>query len=254
MSVFFRVLALLGVVTMFSTCAVSPVVPEPKAPRPDFDCLEATQPEFQKIVASEFASPDDVEKWISGTYDVSDEGVVSYLESEPMRAGLADIFEWQTDVQVFRMDALTHTPFALWVGWVDRPSVSQIIACLGKPAYYAADFRPAFELAGPIVLVKLFFPESGSVASFDVNLGSIDIPQETSAHPLDVNTDITRITRLWIGSSDTSIETLVSEYLDNVLAPGETPRNESTRQWLHAMLRPWPDDSSELVYETVPGP
>lgn len=251
-----RLAALSLLIVVLSACAGLPV-PFVNTTQGGISCDVLRFEEVRTHLNVARDSTEQMVVWMRSTFGVSDHDLRIIPDGAETRWGTADSYSWPVDKTYWRALVQENRLVSFSVGWAaNEPSLRDVLQCLGKPSSYVADYREAFESGGPIVLVDVFYPESGTMLTFSVGL-----PPETNGvvpygekRKLPVDAESMAIEGIDISEPVFDDEALVDLLMGDSTGLGPSWVSKSGRAWFLDMLRPWPEDLEGLEYEVVPGP
>lgn len=211
----------------------------------------------RNVLSTQVMDIEQLAQTIAATYKIAVDKVAVYDESaqDLIRRGSLRLYGGRATTISMASTLPPINLFLFKLGYNKHPpNVNDILLCLGAPESYLAwyGFGTSGE-AGMGLLLKLFYPQQGIIATTNVNMTFANASKSTAPIPTDV-------ARLPVGGirfsqpRETSAD-LLQDYLAIDLAmdfaqePGKV-----LLPWYEQLLWPWPGDIHQLKYSTLAYP
>jgi hypothetical protein len=225
----------------------------PQTPVPLLDCSSLSTEIVGELFHADLRA-DEIDRWLAKRFNIPETSINYQEQGQISSSGVVPAYYWSTDVSDYVLALREGIPIFYTQEWpLHVLSLAKTLQCLGEPDLYVADYRQSFESMAPSVILYAAYPKLGILLRLDVhNLEGEESPGATFKMPeRTTSTGIYALTMY-------NLEETGEEWFDALFGYrfnfGQTPEDEVRRAWYSEMLRPWPDDVSNLVYEVVPGP
>lgn len=136
----------------------------------------------------------------------------------------------------------------------DNAALAHVLECLGEPDSYSAEYWPGFELSGPQVFMKLYYPAAGEVVFVSVpvpNLQGIDWSIRSTG-VVTVMAEAASVGNLFVTKPVSNTEKLLWMYTSRGIRGDNTA--EATYRYANAllMMRAWPKDGRVFAFDIIP--
>jgi hypothetical protein len=198
---------------------------------------------------------DDLVNQVAALYEISADSIRVYDGSQAPNNGITSLY-WTTNSGQYRLDVLdeSHKVEIFWYSYSNyRPTIKELIHCIGMPDGYISWYGFGTGEAGEILSVMLLYPRQGIVVSSDTSM-NLAPDSETDLHELPLEVGALRIDGLFATAPTIAAEDLLNTYLRIGRGMAQDEEFAAYYEWFQKQLTPWPIEGDSIQYATAPYP